>query len=39
LSRKGLHRFPGLTARTGSTTGHPEALGACYVLSWQLPFG
>ena len=20
-----------------STTGHPEALGACYVASWQLP--
>jgi hypothetical protein len=30
-------RFPGLTGRTGSTTGHPEALGACCVASWQLP--
>ena len=30
-------RFPGLTARTGSTTGRPGALGACYVASWQLP--
>jgi len=29
--------FPGLTARTGSTSRHPEALGACYVASWQLP--
>jgi hypothetical protein len=30
-------RFPGLTARTGSTTGRPGALGACYVASWLLP--
>jgi len=28
-------RFPGLTARTGSASGHPEALGACYVASWH----
>jgi hypothetical protein len=26
---RGLHRF--------STSGHPEALDACYVVSWQLP--
>jgi hypothetical protein len=27
--RRGRRRF--------STSGHPEALGACYVASWQLP--
>jgi hypothetical protein len=26
---RGIRRF--------STSGHPEALGACYVASWQLP--
>jgi len=32
-------RFPGLTTSTGSTTGHPEALAAYYLASWQSPFG
>ncbi len=31
------HRFPGLTARTGSTSSHPEALAACYVARLRLP--
>ena len=31
----GLHRLPSGMQRF-STSGHPEALGACYVASWQL---
>jgi len=29
LFLRGLHRF--------NTSGHPDALDACYVASWQLP--
>jgi len=36
-SARSGHRFPGLTARTGSTPSHPEALVACYVAAWPLP--